>query len=252
MKKRLKRALSPLEDMNISSIDAVILCGGLGKRLRPVIGESPKPMAEVHQEPFLNFILKYLRGQGIKRAILCAGYKGEVVEKYYRDHDLGLEILVSLEESPLGTGGAIRLAGKLVSSQPFLVLNGDSFCAINYQKFLDFHEQKKALASMVVVQVKDQKDFGVVVLNKSQQIVGFQEKSQLKTQSKNTTVGINAGIYLFNQEIFSTFPTQSSFGLEYDVFPKLVNRDFYGFEVKEGFIDIGTPERFKEAETFIK
>jgi D-glycero-alpha-D-manno-heptose 1-phosphate guanylyltransferase len=241
-----------LSDVNLNSIDAVILCGGLGKRLRPVIGESPKPMAEVHEEPFLNIVLKHLREQGIKRAVLCAGYKGEVIEEYYRRHDLGMEIVVSLEKSPLGTGGAIGLARKLIASQPFLVLNGDSFCPVDYRKFLEFHQTTKALASMVIVQIKDQKDFGVVALDGAKRIVGFFEKSYLKDQGKGVTVGINAGIYLFNQDIFSVLPPQSSFGLEYDVFPKMVNQDFYGFEVQESFIDIGTPERFKQAQTFIK
>ena len=217
-----------------------------------MIGESPKPMAEVHEEPFLNIILKHLRGQGIKRVVLCAGYKGEVVEEYYRDHDLGLDIQVSLENKPLGTGGAIALARQRISSQPFLVLNGDSFCSIDYQKFLEFHRKQKALASMAIVQVKDQKDFGVVALDPSKRIVGFYEKSYLKAPGKNLTTGINAGIYLFNQNIFGEFPKKSSFGLEYDVFQKMQNRDFYGFEVREDFIDIGTPERFKLAQTFLK
>src|SRR3989338_10010306 len=112
--------------MNPKAIDAVILCGGLGTRLRSVIGESPKPMAEFGHEPFLNIILKDLRDQGFQMAILCAGYKGDRIAEYYRQHDMGLETIVSIEPRPLGTGGAIQYAKAWIGSEPVLVLNGGS------------------------------------------------------------------------------------------------------------------------------
>src|SRR3989338_4143642 len=136
--------------MKLNSIDVLILCGGLGTRLRSVIGESPKPMAEFDHEPFLNVLLKDLREQRFQRIILCAGYKGDVIEEYYRGHDLGLEIIVSQELSPLGTGGAIQNVRHLIQSKTFLVLNGDSFCHLDYAEFLKFHDQKKAVASMEI------------------------------------------------------------------------------------------------------
>jgi NDP-sugar pyrophosphorylase family protein len=239
--------------VKLNSIDAVILCGGLGTRLRSVIGESPKPMAEFDHEPFLNVLIRDLRAQGFGRVILCAGYKAKVIEDYYRQHDLGMEVVVSKEPRPLGTAGAILHARRSIKSETFVVLNGDSYCRVDYAKLLAFHLQKKAIASMVIVEVKNKKDFGIIVLDKTKKIVGFSEKTALKARiGKGLTTGINAGIYGFNQGIFALFPKKHKISFEYDLFPKWVSERFYGFEIKEKFIDIGTPQRYKQAQVLLK
>src|SRR5436190_1505274 len=127
---------------DLNKIDVAILCGGLGKRLRPTIGESPKVMAQVNGQPFLDLVLDYLYGQGSRRVILLTGYKAEVIEQYYRQNSRQLTIEFSREMKPLGTGGALKQAQGLIKSDPFILMNGDSFCKLDYRAFLDFHFQK--------------------------------------------------------------------------------------------------------------
>src|SRR3989338_5545846 len=136
--------------MQITEVDALILCGGLGTRLKGVVKDVPKVMAQVDGVPFLNLIISYLKKQGIKRVILATGYKAADVEKYFRENNQGIVIDFSREAEPLGTGGAVKNAGPIITSDPFFVLNGDSFCACDLKKFLKFHTTKKADASLIV------------------------------------------------------------------------------------------------------
>ncbi|MCK5014392.1 MAG: nucleotidyltransferase family protein [Candidatus Omnitrophica bacterium] len=220
--------------------DCVILCGGLGARLQSVVKDVPKVMAEVNGAPFLDLIVGHLKGQGIERVVLCTGYKANFVENYYRDHDFGITIDFSRENEPLGTGGALRNAREIISSDPFFVLNGDSFISVDLQAFLDFHREKKALASVLVSQVNQAKDFGSVQLDQSGKITGFCEKMKDDVQPL-----VNAGIYCFDQAVFSCMPEDEKFSLETDFFPALEGKEFYGYRSDQEFIDIGTPQRYE-------
>jgi len=226
----------------INTIDAVILCGGKGERLKSVTGDVPKVMVPISNRPFLDIVIDHLQNQGIKRFILCTGYNAHIVENYYRENNRGLIFEFSREDKPLGTGGAVKKAKSLIKANSFLVFNGDTFCAIDYGELLHFHQKQLALASMVGAKVKDNKDFGTLFLDDNNSIVSFHEKN-----SNITGEYINAGIYYFNKEILSLFPKEESFSLEYDFFPKLIGNRFYGFLTNEKFYDIGTPERYKEA-----
>lgn len=226
--------------MKISECDCVILCGGLGKRLQGVVSDVPKVMAQVDGRPFLDYLVNYLKSQRIERIVLCTGYKADIVEKHYREHDFGITIDFSTENEPLGTGGAVRSAQQIISSDPFFVLNGDSFLSADFQIFLDFHKDKKSLASLLVSQVQDGKDFGNLRLDEECQIVDFKEKSEEAGEHL-----VNAGIYCFNQAIFSCMPDQKTFSLENDLFPSLLGKQFYGYRVDIEFMDIGTPERYE-------
>ena len=238
--------------MNLSEIDAAILCGGLGKRLRPVIGDSPKVIAPIKRRPFLDFILNHLLQEGFRRVILLTGYKAKVIEDHYRpkEHPLtrsgaeGLTIEFSREKKPLGTGGAIKNARGLIKSNPFLLLNGDSFCPIDYQEFLRFHFSKKAWGSIVLSHFKENRDFGQVVVDPSQRILDFKEKSG---NSLFAGCYVNAGIYCFPKEIFQGMPKAAAFSLEQDVLPGLVKKGMYGFVTDTKFVDIGTPKRYQQA-----
>lgn len=226
--------------MKIVDCDCVILCGGLGTRLRNVIGEVPKVMAQVGGRPFLDLIIEYLKSQNITRVVLCTGYKADFIENYYRDHDFGLTIDFSREEEPLGTGGALKNARDIISSNPFFVFNGDSFLPVDLEAFLGFHKEKSAVASVLISKVGKSKDFGSLEVDNSDRVVHFREKIE------NAKVPlVNAGIYCFNQDIYSSMPAEAAFSLEKDLFPKLTGNEFYGYCVDEEFIDIGTPERYK-------
>ncbi len=234
-------------DITLKNINAVILCGGLGKRLRSVVGESQKIMAQVDGQPFLDILLTYLKIQGIKRVVLCTGYKADSVEHYYRENTQGLTIEFSREEEPLGTGGALKNAQNLIKSDSFFLLNGDSFCAADLNAFFDFHQIKKSMATVAVSKVTDGKDYGTITLDPNFKITAFKEKDQ-----KSANAYVNAGIYCFNKQVFSLMPDQQKFSLECDLFPKLVNKDLYGFVIKEEFFDIGTPERYNQIKNILK
>lgn len=235
--------------MNLKNTDAVILCGGLGKRLRSQVGETPKVMAPVHRRPFLDILLDHLAKQGLGRIILCTGYKAEIIEAYYQKNPSPLRMEYSREQEPLGTGGALKGARWLIKSDPFVVLNGDSFCTVDFAVFLKFHTSKKALASLVISQVRHRQDFGSVLLEKgSSRIQSFLEKAPQALLPLETKVYVNAGVYCFNQEIFVMMPSQKNFSLEYNFFPGLKGENVHGFVVKKKFWDIGTPERYREVQ----
>ena len=228
--------------MKINECDCVILCGGLGKRLRDVVNDVPKVMAQVNGRPFLDLLVEYLKSQHIERIILCTGYKADMVEEYYRANDFGITIDFSMENEPLGTGGALKNAREIVLSDPFFVLNGDSFLSADLQAFFNFHKDKKCLASMLVSQVENGKDFGSLTLDAGGQIVDFKEKKE-----EGGECLVNAGVYCFNQEIFSCMPDKEVFSIEADLFPSLLGDRFRGYRIDQEFTDIGTPERYESA-----
>jgi len=180
-----------LTENRLSETDAVILCGGMGKRLRPVVDDRPKPMAEIDDRPFLDILIDSFAEFGLRRFILCAGYMSDIIRDYYAAQSGSRQFIISDEYKPLGTAGAIKNAAELIRSDTFLVANGDSFCPVDLNAFHDFHLARHALMSMVVVETQNTGDCGLVSLDASQRIVGFEEKTQ-QSQSRY----INAGIYL--------------------------------------------------------
>ncbi len=226
----------------LSKTDAVILCGGQGKRLQSVVSALPKVMAEVAGHPFLDILVAHLKKQGIRRIVLCTGYKADQVEDHYRKNPQGLTFEFSRESDPLGTGGALKNAQYFIESEPFLVFNGDSFCAVDLNALLDFHGSKLARASVVVSRARETSSFGKVFLDEDAKVTGFREK-----ESGSGEGGVNAGVYCFNEDVSSFMPESKRFSLEYDLFPGLVGNGLYGFYADQEFYDIGTPERYEAA-----
>lgn len=233
--------------ISIKDIDVLIICGGLGTRLKNLFKDRPKPMAEINNKPFLDMLIEYITDFGFRRFILCAGHKAEVIEEYYRNRNSGVDILISTEEAPLGTGGAIKNAQRFIKSDIFLAMNGDSFCDVDLYKFIDFHMNKKGLISIALVRNKDNADYGSVIIDDSGRIISFEEKGK-----KDNANMINAGIYLFNAQALSLMPTGKNFSLEYDFFPNNIDRGLYGYITEGLFIDIGTPGRYQKAKRFLK
>ena len=221
--------------------DFLILCGGLGTRLRPVTGDVPKVMADVQGEPFLDFLIRYLIKQGARRVVLCAGYKAEALEAHYQKKFPEIEIHLSIEKEPLGTGGALRHAAGFIKSDMVFGLNGDCFTPVKYRELLNFHQSKRALATLVGVRIEGNKDFGTLEINGADEITAFREKFETREIQH-----ISAGVYCFRRELFDLMPS-GKFSIEYGLFPDLIGKSFYGFKVDAPFIDIGTPERFEWA-----
>ncbi len=226
---------------DLRDIDVVILCGGLGTRLRPVIFDRPKVLAKIGEKTFLDILIGELIEQGFRNIILCVGYLKNKVKDHFQ-YERDYNIAFSEEEEPLGTGGALKKARPLIKSDLFIVLNGDSICKVKFSDFYDFHVSKKACLSMVLVRTKAAMDFGSVVLDGSHRITSFKEKVASRDESL-----INAGIYLMQKEIFFLMPEEKHFSLEYDFFPKLIENKCYGFITDNELIDIGTPERYEKA-----
>jgi D-glycero-alpha-D-manno-heptose 1-phosphate guanylyltransferase len=232
----------------IEGVDTVILCGGLGTRLKGVAKDLPKPMVDIHGKPFLDIIIDYIASFGFRRFILCSGYKADVIAEYYKKKNDGLEYVLSEEDAPLGTGGAVVQARNLISSKVFLGLNGDSFCQIDLKKFFEFHLEKKANVSIALTSIDDPQDYGSIDLNENQEITGFNEKSATPSGCGL----INTGIYLFDRRSMDSFPAGKKLSLEYDVFPSFVEKGLHGYVGSAQLYDIGTPQRLDTLRKYIQ
>lgn len=227
---------------NPSDIDVVVLCGGLGTRLRNVVTDRPKPMAEIGDRPFLDILLGHVRGFGFRRFILCTGHMGSFIEEYYKARsDVDTEVVISGEEQPLGTAGAIRNARGLIRSRLFVALNGDSLCRLDMARFVRFHDERGAFATIALSPVEAVEGYGVVMLDKEGRITAFNEKSS------GGPGHVNAGVYVFDMALLDEIPEGRNVSLEYDIFPKVLDKKLLGYVVGERLFDIGTPDRLKIA-----
>lgn len=225
---------------------AAILAGGLGTRLQKVVSDRPKVLAEVNGRPFLAYLLDRLAEVSLKRVVLCTGYMAELVQYIFGSSYREMELLYSREEMPLGTGGALRLALPFMTSDPILVMNGDSFCDADLALFDSKHYTAMAKASLVLTQVPDVSRYGAVEANESGLVTSFIEKG-----ARQGSGLINAGIYLLKREIIASIPEGRNVSLEQDVFPKLIGTDLYGFLQGSRFIDIGVPDDYLAARHFL-
>jgi D-glycero-alpha-D-manno-heptose 1-phosphate guanylyltransferase len=223
----------------------MVLAGGFGTRLGEFIGHRPKPLAIIHGRPFLDLLVDELIAQQVTRIILCVGYLREQIIAHYRKRS-DAEFLFSEEAVPLGTGGAVKGAAGLVRSDLVMILNGDSFCEVRFSDFLAFHESKQANVSMVLADSGGRTDGGSVEIADDGRILRFLEKSAAPA---GRTSLINAGIYLMPKSLPVTWALPAPFSLERDVFPRAaMNGNCFGFRVNSELIDIGTPDRYREAQ----
>lgn len=219
--------------------EAIILAGGLGTRLRSVVSDVPKCMAPVNGIPFINFIITYLKKEGVERFILSLGYKSEIVIDYLNKTFPALEIEYVIEDSPLGTGGAIKLACSKAKSSDVLILNGDTLFNINLKDFSAFHKDKKADFTVALKEMRNFSRYGSVEIDKNFTLKAFHEKTQCEKGF------INGGVYALNVNSFMTACLPDEFSFEKDFLEKNIgNKKFYGLECEYYFIDIGIPEDY--------
>lgn len=230
----------------IKNIDVLILCGGKGRRLKKITGKTPKPMVRIGKRVFLDILIDYLRSFGFRRFILGVGYQAQFIINYYNRRKVsGRQIVFCRENKPLGTGGAVKNAKRFIKSRDFLVLNGDTFSKFDARDFVKFYKRKKAKLLVLLRKVESGGDYGLITVNKKLRVAGFNEKTP-----SGPGCYVNAGVYLFNKSIFSQMPKKAFFSLEYDFFPLVAKKDFYGYKKSGFFIDIGTPDRFMEAKKY--
>lgn len=222
--------------------ECIILAGGLGTRLKSVVSNVPKCMAEVAGLPFLSYLLDYAKRENFDRVILSLGYKSNIVLDWIKSHEYSFNISFVIEDQPLGTGGAIRLAFEQVISTEAYVLNGDTFFDIDTDKLSDFHRCKKSSISLALKPMIDFYRYGSVSLASNMRILQFNEK-------KHCTEGlINGGVYLIDKDIFAKNELPEKFSFEKDIMELRVDDiAIYGLEFNNYFIDIGIPSDFEKA-----
>ncbi|NWG10596.1 NDP-sugar synthase [Candidatus Bathyarchaeota archaeon] len=226
---------------------AMILIGGFATRLRPLSCTRPKALFPILNKPLLQWTFERLAEDGIKEVILAVNHQAEVFIKEQKIPKNGLKITYSRDplKKPLGTGGPIKKAEKLVGhDSPFLVLNGDIFADINYKEIFKTHEKENAMATIALHNVKDPSKYGVAELVKGNYIKKFVEKPPRKFAPSNL---INAGVYVLSPEIFELIPKARKVSIEREVFPKLAEEGRLCGYILEGlWIDIGEPREFLE------
>lgn len=223
-------------------MQAIVLAGGLGTRLRSVVPDLPKPMAEVAGRPFLAWILDRLVDAGFDLAILAVGYRFEAIRGHFGDVYRGLALRYSVEGTPLGTGGAIRLAGSQLERFPAFVLNGDTFLDLDYRAMLAAHEALHAPMSVAVCQAPDVSRYGALRLAHGR-IEDFLEKGPVGPGY------INAGTYLLSIDILDMIPADGPYSFEQQLLVPRVRDIRPAAFITEGlFIDIGVPEDYARAQ----
>ncbi len=227
-----------------SSIDVVVLAGGLGLRARPAVGDLPKVLATVAGKPFLTHLFDQLAAAGARRVILALGHGAAQVETALSEFVQPLEVVISREAKQMGTGGALRQALPRIFSSTVLVMNGDSFVRAPLTDFVANHWNVHARASLIAARVDDVSDFGALRIDAQGVITGFSEKGGRGAGY------INAGIYLFSRNDIEAIAKGDAVSLEYEVLPGLCGQGFYAFKGDFPVIDIGTPERLARADAF--
>ena len=229
-------------------ITAIILAGGLGTRLAQTVRDRPKVLAPIQGVPFLTLLLQQLeREDSISKIILALGHRAGDIKQFVAKRKRALSIEISIETSPLGTGGALLNALDKAHTDTLLVLNGDSYFDLPLKDFWNFHRTKNADISIACREVTDAGRYGTVEIDKcSQCITAFREKSQ------NSQCGwINAGLYLIQKSLLTSF-TFGVYSLEIDFFPLFLKKNFFGYLHTGSFVDIGTPRSYNEAQEILK
>lgn len=222
--------------------EAIVLCGGKGTRLRSVVSDVPKPMADINGRPFLAYLLDDLAEQGIETAILAVGYKREVIVDYFGDSYKGMDIKYSVEEEALGTGGGIKLACELAEGEEVLAINGDTFFQVDLKKLFAFYTENSASLVMALKAMTEFDRYGTVNIGEAGNILGFEEK-------KYQVAGlINGGVYLFRKSLLIDTDLPAKFSFETDILEKKYDKEaFYGLGYDTYFIDIGIPEDYERS-----
>jgi mannose-1-phosphate guanylyltransferase len=226
-------------------VKALILAGGFGTRLRPLSCTRPKILFPILNKPLLQWIFEGLAKSNIEEVIMAVNYQTEVAIKQHRIPRHKLHVTYSRDplRKPLGSGGPIKKAEKRIGCDaPFLVLNGDIFADVDYTKMLTLHNEKSAIATIVLHEVDDPSRYGVAELTEDQRIARFIEKPRKGTASTNL---INAGVYVLSPEIFNYIPKSRAVSIEREVFTRLATEGtLYGYVYNGIWTDIGKPEDY--------
>ena len=235
---------------SIEEIQVIILAGGLGTRLKPFTEKIPKPMMDICGKPFLEYQLNNLRNFGTKKVLLCIGYLGKQIEGYFENgKNFGLEIEYSYEKRPLGTGGALKNAESLIKTNPFIVMNGDTYSNFRLKELKNNSPFHNPLMTMVVTKATNPKEQELVELENGN-ISHFYQRDTIEHGyylAQTSSPLINSGIYEFDKEILNFIPKEKICSLEKEIFPQLAGK-IKGVVHKGYMKDIGNIKFCKELE----
>ena len=224
-------------------VTAVVLAGGLGTRLQPVVSDRPKVLAPVRGRPFLAHLLDRLAAAGLWHVVLATGYGAAQVRATFGGRYRGMRLYHSEEPTPLGTGGGLARALPLVVSDPVLVLNGDSLCAVDLDAVWQTHHAHAAAGTLVVTAESNPGRYGSVEVGGDRRILGFREK-----HAAGRAGLVNAGIYLLSQRLLASIPRDVAMSLERDLLPAWVDLGLAAHVTDAELLDIGTPDSYAAAE----
>jgi NDP-sugar pyrophosphorylase family protein len=235
----------------LAGIDAVILAGGLGTRLRAVLPDRQKVMADIGGRPLLARLIDFYTAAGAARVVVALGYRSDDVEDFIRRNTEHSNVVASIEPEPRGTGGALRHALPQLRSQTVLVANGDSFADVDFARLVDLHRARGCSITLALTRVDDVSRYGRVLIDDGCAVTRFEEKPPVGGGEPTSAGFVNAGIYLIERKVIASLPSNKPFSLERDVFPQWIGRrGIYALAQQVPFIDIGTPESWAIASEF--
>ena len=225
-------------------MEAIILAGGFGTRLRPLTYTRAKALLPILNKPMVYYLITMLPKE-VDKVILAVNYRRDQIEEYLKNNDFGKEIIVNDEPEPLGTGGAVKFAEKHVTGS-FLVLNADIICSLNLDNMINFHEKKNAVSTISLWHVENVSEFGVVDMKDDGNVIGFVEKPKPEDAPSDL---INAGAYLLEPEVLDYIETGRLVSMEKEIFPQIITDTgkFFGFEFKGYWIDVGRIKSYIDA-----
>lgn len=228
-------------------MQAIVLVGGEGTRLRPLTESVPKPALTLVDRPFLAYMIEWLAGHGVGEVVLACGFLPEVLREALRDEEerAGVSLRYVAEPEPLGTAGAIRFAADALGDEledRFLALNGDVLTDLDLTALLRVHEERGARATIGLHPVEDASAYGLVRRDERGEVLEFLEKTGERAPGE-----INAGMYALERSVLDLVPPGENVSIERDVFPRLVGDGLHGIRLDGYWMDIGTPERYLQA-----
>jgi mannose-1-phosphate guanylyltransferase/phosphomannomutase len=225
---------------------AVVMAGGEGTRLRPLTSNQPKPMVSIVGKPCMEHILELLKQHGMEDVIVTVAFLPQAIRSYFGDGSaLGMNIGYSVEESPLGTAGSVRLAADRLDDT-FLVISGDALCDVDLTKLVEFHKEKGSSVTIGLKSVDNPLEFGIVVTDDEGKIERFLEKPSWGQVFSDT---INTGIYVLEPEVLRHIPTDRPYDFSKELFPLLLEmgRPMYGYKLDGYWQDIGNLDQYRQA-----
>lgn len=229
-------------------MEAIILAGGFGTRLKPLTYTRAKSLLPILNKPMITHLVESLPEE-VDKVILAVNYRKDQIEDYFNENDFGKEIIVNNEPEPLGTGGAVKFAEKHITGR-FLVVNSDIICSLNFNDMIKFHQKNSAVSTISLWPVENVSEFGVADVKENGNIVGFVEKPK---QEDAPSKFINAGAYCLETEILDYIETGRLISIEKEIFPRIISdtRRFFGFMFEGYWMDIGRISSYIEVHHFL-